>query len=287
MSQANVEKVRALYAEWGRGNLVPGADIYDRYLTFIPLEDTAETGLYIGAEGVGQFMRAWMQSWSQLTVAAEEILEAGDHVVIETHQRGVGKESGLPGELTLYAVWSFRGGTVIRIEHFRSREEALEAVGLSGDAPDEGRDTPVSQGNVEIVRRIYTEWGRGDYSSTDWQHPAVEFVMVDGPNPGSWIGAAGITEGWGDFLSAWQDFRHQADGYHELDDERILVLFHFSGRGKASGVQVEQTGGKAAAVFHLRDGKVTRIVLHFDRAAALESVGPTQWPDPPAGAIQS
>jgi ketosteroid isomerase-like protein len=131
----------------------------------------------------------------------------------------------------------------------------------------------MSRENVEIVRSIYAGWERGDYSSTDWQHPEIEFVMADGPNPGRWTGAAGITDGWGDFLSAWKDFRHAADEYRELDPERILVLFHFTGRGKTSGLEVEQMGSRAAGLFHIRDGKVTRIVLHFDRSAALEAAG--------------
>ena len=131
----------------------------------------------------------------------------------------------------------------------------------------------MSRENVEIVRSIYAAWGRGDYTSTDWQHPEIEFMMADGPNPGRWIGAAGIAKGWGDFLSAWKDFRHAADAYRALDVERVLVLFHFSGRGKTSGLEIEQAGSEAAGLFYIRHGKVTRIVLYFDRDAALEAVG--------------
>jgi ketosteroid isomerase-like protein len=131
----------------------------------------------------------------------------------------------------------------------------------------------MSRENVEIVRSIYAKWERGDYNSTDWQHPEVEFVMADGPNPGRWSGASGISEAWGDFLSAWEDFRQVADAYRDLDDERVLVLLHASGRGKTSGLEVEPIGSKAAVLFHIRDGRVTKIVLYFDRTAALEAVG--------------
>ncbi len=131
----------------------------------------------------------------------------------------------------------------------------------------------MSRENVELVRSIYTAWERGDYSSTGWQHPEIETVMADGPTPGRWTGAAGIERGWGDFLSAWHGFRQVADAYRNLDDERVLVLFHFSGRGKASGLEVEQMGSTAAGLFHIRDGQVTRIVLYFDRSVALEAAG--------------
>lgn len=127
--------------------------------------------------------------------------------------------------------------------------------------------------NVEVVRSIYADWERGDYTATDWQHPEIEFAMADGPNPGCWTGAAGISDGWGDFLSAWNDFRQVADVYRELDHERVLVLFHFGGRGKASGLEVEQMGSEAAGLFFLSDGRVTRVVLYFDRNAALDAAG--------------
>jgi len=29
---------------------------------------------------------------------------------------------------------------------------------------------------------------RGDYSPGEWEHPEIEFVIADGPTPGSWTG---------------------------------------------------------------------------------------------------
>ena len=97
--------------------------------------------------------------------------------------------------------------------------------------------------------------------------------MADGPNPGRWTGMAAMAEGWRDMLSAWEDFRQEAEEYRELDDERVLLLFHVSGRGRTSGLEVEQMGTKAAGLFHLRDGQVTRFVAYFDGERALEAAG--------------
>jgi hypothetical protein len=49
-----------------------------------------------------------------------------------------------------------------------------------------------------------------------------------------------------DFLSAWEGFRAVADEYRELDNERVLVLLHFRGRGKMSGLDVGQTQATGA-----------------------------------------
>ena len=49
-----------------------------------------------------------------------------------------------------------------------------------------------------------------------------------------------MAEAHRDFLSAWEDFRQGVDEYRELDGERVLVLSHFSGHGKTSGLELEE-----------------------------------------------
>jgi hypothetical protein len=61
----------------------------------------------------------------------------------------------------------------------------------------------------------------------------------------------------------------RAEEYRELDAERVLVLYSFSGRGKSSGLDVGSTWTKGAVLIHARSGRVTRFVLHFDRDRAL------------------
>lgn len=131
----------------------------------------------------------------------------------------------------------------------------------------------MASANLELVRSIFAAWEAGDYSPSEWAHPEIEFVIADGPAPGSWTGKAGITAGWGDFLRAWEGFRQAADEYRELDDERVLALLHWGGRGKASGVELAQIPTKAASLFELNAGKVTRIVLYFDSERALAELG--------------
>jgi ketosteroid isomerase-like protein len=127
--------------------------------------------------------------------------------------------------------------------------------------------------NLDLVRSIYAEWERGDYSSTESVDPAFEFVIADGPEPGSWTGVAGATEGWGNWLDAWEGYRVAADGYRELDGERVLVLVNRTGRGKTSGLELGQLRSKGAVLFHIRDGKLIRHVVYFDRERALADLG--------------
>jgi ketosteroid isomerase-like protein len=75
---------------------------------------------------------------------------------------------------------------------------------------------------------------------------------------------------WGEVLRAWEDFRVELDDYREVDDERVLALINFRGRGKTSGLEIATKG---AALFQLRDGKVSRIVHYWNRDRALADLG--------------
>jgi ketosteroid isomerase-like protein len=123
----------------------------------------------------------------------------------------------------------------------------------------------MASANVELVRSIFEAWERGDYSSAEWAHPGIEYVVVEGPEADSRTGLAGMAEAWGEFLSAWDDWRAFADEYRELDDERVLVLVHASGRNKATGREFGQMGERGGTcLFHIHSGRVTRLDVYYD-----------------------
>jgi ketosteroid isomerase-like protein len=74
-------------------------------------------------------------------------------------------------------------------------------------------------------------------------------------------------------LDAWEDFRFRADEYRALDDERVLVLVRWVGRGKRSGARLEHVRSTGAQLFHVRDGQVTKFVHYWDRDRALDDLG--------------
>jgi ketosteroid isomerase-like protein len=127
--------------------------------------------------------------------------------------------------------------------------------------------------NLDLVRSIYAAWARGDFSSVEWADPEIELVIADGPEPGLWTGLAGLLEGTRGLLDTLEDYSVEADDYRELDSERVLVPMRHGGRGKTSGLTVGQLKTEGANVLHVRDGKVTRLVLYWDRDRALADLG--------------
>ena len=131
----------------------------------------------------------------------------------------------------------------------------------------------MSSENLDLVRSIYADWERGDFSSAEWADPEIEYVFTDGPAPGTWTGLARMAEASRDWVSAWRDWHAEAEEYRELDDERVLVLTRRFGRGKTSGLEIGRIQSKGASVWHVRDGKVTRLVIYWDRDHALADLG--------------
>jgi ketosteroid isomerase-like protein len=129
--------------------------------------------------------------------------------------------------------------------------------------------------NLDLVRSIYADLGRGDFfgRTREWAEPEIACVFVGGSEPGTWTGLAAVEETMRDRLSAWDAAYVTAEQYRELDDERVLVLFSIGGIGKTSGLDLAQTPTRAAQVFHVRDGKVTRIVSYWDPDRALADLG--------------
>ncbi len=131
--------------------------------------------------------------------------------------------------------------------------------------------------NLDLVRSIYADWERGDFSRADWADPDIEFGYGDGLESSSrWKGLGGMAEGYANFLRQWEDFRTTPVEYRECGDDCILVFVLTSGRGRHSGVILAGHAAESATTFHLRDGKVVRVTIYAERANALADCGQTE-----------
>jgi hypothetical protein len=88
----------------------------------------------------------------------------------------------------------------------------------------------MSSETLELVRSIYEDWERGDFGSAKWAHPEIEFE-TNGFDATKSMGVASMAERWREWMSAWEDYRVEADEFRELDGGRVLVLMRHGGRG--------------------------------------------------------
>lgn len=126
----HVAQLRAVYDRWAEGDFTAGPDVFDERVVFVMGPGFPDTGIYIGPEGVAGYTRGFLEPWAHVTIEALDMVLAGDTVVAEVRQRGMGEASGADTGFDYFQVWTFRGDRVIRFETFRERAEAHAAVGL-------------------------------------------------------------------------------------------------------------------------------------------------------------
>jgi ketosteroid isomerase-like protein len=129
----------------------------------------------------------------------------------------------------------------------------------------------MSKENVEVVRRIFAEWERGNFWTAEDLDADVHFTWVNpilAPRPET-HGIGELTEGVREFLRAWDGLTATAEQIVEAG-ELVVAMELCRGRGKASGVPTEV---RQASVWTLSGGKVTTVVVYADRAEALEAAG--------------
>jgi uncharacterized protein len=93
------------------------------------LEDPGWPGAahYRGVEKVRQVIMDRMATLD-FDQETEDVIDAGDKVVVLVRWVGRGKASGAQGEISMAMVWTVREQKVTRLEFFLDRARALEAV---------------------------------------------------------------------------------------------------------------------------------------------------------------
>ena len=130
MTRDHADAIRAIYDRWGDGDFTAGVDLYDEHIILIQRPEFPDAGTYLGPQAIAGYMHHFLSSWERVTIAANEIIEAGDSVVVAVLQEATGTGSGAVTEFRYFHVWTFRGPAIIRFETCREREEALAVVGL-------------------------------------------------------------------------------------------------------------------------------------------------------------
>jgi ketosteroid isomerase-like protein len=97
-----------------------------------------DPGIYHGYEG---FLRLGEQDgdvWREARFEVEEVIDAGDRVVLFTYNTGLAK-SGVKLGVRVGHLLTLRAGKIVRWEYFgEDRAACLEAVGLIAQEPDAG-----------------------------------------------------------------------------------------------------------------------------------------------------
>ncbi len=264
MSQEHVETVRRGLEAFNRG------DLDEALATFDPNVEmkTLLSGWVHGREELRAVIEQLEAVMGPVRFRLDQLVDAGETIVgVVGALDARGRLSGISGgDFTsgpeVAFAWTFGDGLIVRGELFASKTEALEAVGLDAHA--------MSEHNVDIVRRGFEAWDRRDFEaaaadfSPDLVIDASERVL----NPAVYTGIEGAMRFRSEIAETWNEFHVEIEDTLAAGDE-VVVLVRSTGKGRASGAQVD---ARAAWVVTVIDRKVTRVRLYRDRSQALEAV---------------
>jgi ketosteroid isomerase-like protein len=130
MSQENVEVVRQAIDAFNRGGIEAALGFFDPEIEWTTTGIFVEAGTYRGHEGALRYMGALATELEDLRNEPQELIDAGEQVVVPMRFSARGKRSGAPVELPITLVYSVRGRRIIRIRNYMAKAEALEAAGV-------------------------------------------------------------------------------------------------------------------------------------------------------------
>jgi ketosteroid isomerase-like protein len=94
-------------------------------------DDSLDRGPFRGREEVLAHVRSWMATLDAFRSEPEEIIDAGEKVVVAQRSHGILKGSNTEVDVRFATVWKIRDGKVVSHKQFRHLAEALKAVGLT------------------------------------------------------------------------------------------------------------------------------------------------------------
>jgi ketosteroid isomerase-like protein len=132
MSQENVEIVRAGYEALNRADLDAWTAGYHQDAELHELATMPDSAIHRGHGG----LRAWIENARGLTdgdfgFEVEEIVDAGDLVVVRARAHARGRVGGVPIDMRVYHVFDVDCGKIRRVRGFVNEADALAAVELS------------------------------------------------------------------------------------------------------------------------------------------------------------
>ena len=123
------------------------------------------------------------------------------------------------------------------------------------------------------MRSAYEAYALGDLEAAlGFLDPDIEWRTPPNiPEAGTYHGFEDVKRGLGDFLEPWDEFKVEIKELVDAGD-RVVVLVRFSGRSRATGLEL-RGAGVDAQVWTLRNGKAIKVEMYSGTSDALDAVG--------------
>jgi ketosteroid isomerase-like protein len=131
----------------------------------------------------------------------------------------------------------------------------------------------MSQENVEIIRRAFELFNRGDLDmlAFEFYDPQVEWLTSrEDPDAATHRGREAVRRYFDQWLESFEGLHADVEEYIDASNDRVFTWVRWTGRGRESGIDTEWW---LAIVSTLRGDRILRVEEYFDRAEGLEAAG--------------
>jgi len=135
VSQENVEIVERLFRGVNRRGHAADLDAlvdeyFDPTVVWEGVDESLDRGPFRGRVEVLAHIRSWMETLDAFRSEPEQIIDAGENVVVVQRSHGILKGSNAEVETRFASVWGMRDRKVVSHKQYQHLAEALKAAGL-------------------------------------------------------------------------------------------------------------------------------------------------------------
>lgn len=102
----------------------------DLEVLFAPSQTGGPGLAFEGIEGLIEGWRDWLSPWHTYLFRVEQIIDAGDHVVVHVHISGRTERHGVDIQHSPSSVWTVKDGMLVAVRFFLEQHDALRFAGL-------------------------------------------------------------------------------------------------------------------------------------------------------------
>jgi ketosteroid isomerase-like protein len=134
LSRERLELVRQGFAAWNAEDPQWVLEHMSPEVEWITPDTDPYPGTYRGYGGVQEFWTRWRNAVGKLHFTIEELIDAGNQVVVIARRRARNEQTGLSVDDKIAQVFTFdESDKCVRVQEFHSREAAVEAAGMRAE----------------------------------------------------------------------------------------------------------------------------------------------------------
>lgn len=133
-SNENVELLRRFYESFNQGDLDSVLELCTDDVEVYKNPEVVDMVAALTPRGQGpvaQYLRGWLDSWSEYNARPEEFLQSGEEVAALTQLHARGKNSQFDIDVDMADVFTVRDGRIASFRLYIRRSDALGSLGIA------------------------------------------------------------------------------------------------------------------------------------------------------------